>query len=320
MRVMLQIASGAMDGQKVHLHKGQAIRVGSSARAGMCVPDGSMSELHFELSYEDRGLVLRDLRSGTGTLVQGEKIEEYIVKVDNEITAGNTKFRVWLTEDAIAASQVAVQRQAAVSEVTLSASGFPPETEEAGTPGDRPARNLMELGSYLELGINESDVPTDNDGLVVFVQSLLEKKHLHPALKVLGYGMPRRKAVWWGIIELRRVLGSALTTPQLAACNSAETWVRTPSEANRRAAEIAFMQSDKRHAAYWLAAAAFWSGNNLAPSHLQPVPIDDRLTMKAVLSALTLAATTKPLELNDLLLSFVNSGLEIAATKTPWQA
>jgi hypothetical protein len=113
------------------------------------------------------------------------------------------------------------------------------------------------------------------------------------AVRFLAAALPKREAVWWGVLCAKE----ALPKPDPAAAKAvaaAEAWVKEPSEANRRAAGAAAAAAGYGTPAGCLAAAAFWSGGSLNPPHLPPVPPKDDLTGTAIAGAVLLASVAAP--------------------------
>ena len=111
------------------------------------------------------------------------------------------------------------------------------------------------------------------------------------AIRFLAAALPKREAVWWGVMCVKDALPKPVDPVAVKAVASAEAWAREPSEANRRSAEAAANAAGYGTAAGSLAAAAFWSGGSLTPPGLAPVPPKEELTGVAVAGAVLLAAS-----------------------------
>ncbi|QRK09607.1 DUF4123 domain-containing protein [Archangium violaceum] len=94
-RLIVEVRWGASAGSKGVLEPGRVLQVGRAETAGLSVPgDASMSELHFELAWDGTHCTLRDLKSGTGTLLDGQRVEESQVSHGGWVRAGMTDFSV----------------------------------------------------------------------------------------------------------------------------------------------------------------------------------------------------------------------------------
>src|SRR5579872_1008171 len=110
------------------------------------------------------------------------------------------------------------------------------------------------------------------------------------AIRFLAAALPKREAVGWGVLCVKDGIVKPVEPTASKALAAAEAWVKEPSEANRRNAETAAEAAGYGTVTGCLAAAAFWSGGSLTPSHLAPVPPKDELTGTAVVGAILLAS------------------------------
>lgn len=97
-RVIVAVKWGPLDGRKVVISPGEVICVGRSERAGLVVPhDALMSAAHFEVSWDGVECRFRDLKSATGTLLNGEAgVSAGVVANGDWLKAGETVFTVHL--------------------------------------------------------------------------------------------------------------------------------------------------------------------------------------------------------------------------------
>ena len=133
------------------------------------------------------------------------------------------------------------------------------------------------------------------------------------AIRFLAAALPKREAVWWGVLCLKDGLLKPLDPVAAKAIATAETWVKDASEANRRAAGVAADAAGPGTAAGCLAAAAFWSGGSLNAPHLAPVPPREDLTGTAVAGAILLATIATPPTPAAAKAKFIATGTEIAS-------
>ncbi|MDI1430088.1 DUF4123 domain-containing protein [Polyangium sorediatum] len=95
-RAIVELRWGAEAGTKRILSAGDRLRVGRKPKAQWVVPDGAMSGVHFEVTYDGSRCKVRDLKSAAGTLVGGQKIDAPR-EVDHGgwIRAGGSDFMVY---------------------------------------------------------------------------------------------------------------------------------------------------------------------------------------------------------------------------------
>jgi pSer/pThr/pTyr-binding forkhead associated (FHA) protein len=107
MRVILEVMSGPTSGRKSVLGAFQTVQVGRTERADFSVPhDGRISSVHFTLETDANACYLRDLGSRNGTLLNGQPLtDRATLRQDDEITAGDTAFRVHIESESAALRQ-----------------------------------------------------------------------------------------------------------------------------------------------------------------------------------------------------------------------
>ena len=147
-----------------------------------------------------------------------------------------------------------------------------------------------------------------------FAGELIKARAYDDLVWFLAHGLPKREAVWWAALCARSAVSAdpKLAKLELGAVESAEAWVKKPSEETRRQAEGASLAAPETHASRWAAAAAFWSGGSLAPPGAPDAPAPEELTAKAVASAVLMAAAADPSVLDPMKERFCRSGLNIA--------
>lgn len=98
----LEIVAGPDTGRKKKFRTVRMV-IGRTPGVDLQLTDQSVSRRHVELVRDDNGVLLRDLGSGNGTKVNGQKVSEHMLKHGDEIGIGNTKLRFIDEAGAIAA-------------------------------------------------------------------------------------------------------------------------------------------------------------------------------------------------------------------------
>ena len=102
--------------------------------------------------------------------------------------------------------------------------------------------------------------------------------------------MPKRHAVWWGILCVEETCAEQLPPQDRTAFDAAKIWVAEPTEIHRRRCEAAAGRTKYEAPGRWLAMAAFWSGESLTPADMPVVAPDDKLPGQGVTSSLMIAS------------------------------
>lgn len=97
-RVRLIIETAPQTGQRFDIPPGLT-RVGSGESAELHLGDETVSELHFEIAFNDSGLTVTDLGSTNGTRVDGVAVVQARLHDGARITAGTTTLRVELGDE-----------------------------------------------------------------------------------------------------------------------------------------------------------------------------------------------------------------------------
>lgn len=93
MRVILEVASGAREGQKLLVQRGQWIEVGRTPLVDLDFEhDAQMSGTHFRIRVDEGTCHIEDLESTNGTFVNGQRIQRARLFGQDVITAGETRF------------------------------------------------------------------------------------------------------------------------------------------------------------------------------------------------------------------------------------
>jgi hypothetical protein len=131
------------------------VRVGRTSRADYAFPDDTyLSGVHFEIGYNEGGCAIRDLGSSNGTFVNGARLEQASVAVNDgdEISAGEMTFLVKVSsvEQPLAAPPAAVAPAAGAPVVSpertarMFAPGFEPKALQTALTGEQKrARDIL---------------------------------------------------------------------------------------------------------------------------------------------------------------------------------
>ncbi|MCI0378183.1 MAG: hypothetical protein L0215_11305 [Gemmataceae bacterium] len=146
-----------------------------------------------------------------------------------------------------------------------------------------------------------------------FLDLLMERSLYPDATRLLAYGLPKRDAVWWACLCLREALGANSPAKVRDALETAEKWVKNPSEETRRPALGAAEDAGLGTPAGLTALAAFSSGSDLAPADAPRVSPNEHLTAEAVAGAILLAAAgAEPSRVAERHRCFLTLGITVA--------
>ncbi len=153
------------------------------------------------------------------------------------------------------------------------------------------------------------DVKPVDETPLDFARKLLAPGRRFQAVVYVAYLLPRREAVWWGCLCVRAINGNQADEALLAA----ESWVRDPDEATRRAALNLGWTRDARRATTWLALAAGQSGGSIAAEDASYVQAPPQATALDVKAAVILAiAQSPPADQSAWLSACVEAGIRFA--------
>lgn len=137
---------------------------------------------------------------------------------------------------------------------------------------------------------------------------------------VLAQTLTRQAAVWWACRVARCEPGGGITEAELPAVEAAEAWLRSPEQWRAYAAKSAADATGLGTPAGCAALAAFFAGDSIAPSHLDPLAPQPHLAGLAAAAAVEVAATRRPLdEGTDAWGPLLAIGFTIAAGNDSWQ-
>jgi hypothetical protein len=165
----------------------------------------------------------------------------------------------------------------------------------------------FDLDEEVTLLLQEDQTPAQ------FLQTLIDHAYLADAARFLAFALPKREAVWLACLAAHSVVDESTSEAEMKALTLTEQWVYKPTEECRRTlmdiAETAGLDTP----AGFAAASAYWSGENIAPADLHPVPPPAGNTGKMVWGAMVLAAYHKAPELaNDRYRTYISQAIDIA--------
>ncbi len=88
----LKIISGPEEGSEFSFERVQ-ITIGRTIDNDVVLPDPGISRQHFSIRDKGGAFIIKDLGSSNGTLLNGKKIEEEVIKTGDVITAGGARIR-----------------------------------------------------------------------------------------------------------------------------------------------------------------------------------------------------------------------------------
>ena len=144
MRVILEVTSGPQAGNRVRLVAGQVLQVGRTEWADLAIgSDGQMSSLHFALELNQGGCSIRDVGSSNGTWVNGEQIQEAVLRNGDEIRAGVTTFKAHVEGNASTDT-------ASIRSTVLSQNEVPEAATAPSRAAPRPSKPSKGVGYTVE--------------------------------------------------------------------------------------------------------------------------------------------------------------------------
>lgn len=277
MRIRFEVIAGPDPGRLIHLQEGLVARFGKTDWADFSFPaDAGMADSHFLIDCRQQRCVLHALDSAP-TQVNAAVVETQELSDGDQVLAGQTEFRVHVDGVFRGAEETApgVTRDA----IALAAA----------------ALTLTELCERLKLGGHAPAIAATAGDLPALCGGLVAVGDYQQALQVRGYTLGHRPCVAWGCYCVEQTLPGQLVGAQRESHRVAAAWVQAPSPSTCRAAEAAAVKTGYKGPGGWLAAAAFWCGDSLAPADaVNPIPPADTLASRAVAGALTITLGAAP--------------------------
>jgi predicted component of type VI protein secretion system len=117
MAVSLKILHGARTGATFAIPEGGVVRFGRTNQSDCALPEDTfLSGQHFAVGSSKGRIMVSDLGSTNGTLVNGFKIRQAQLKDKDRITAGHTTFLVQIEEESKAPAPVAASAAAVATD------------------------------------------------------------------------------------------------------------------------------------------------------------------------------------------------------------
>lgn len=171
----------------------------------------------------------------------------------------------------------------------------------------------IELCTHYEMEKEAETLLTPEQTPEQFLKALIADNQYYSAIVFLAHALPKRESVWWACICTKATVTDKTSKDNLEALKSAEQWVYSPTEDNRRLAENLAEKTEYITPASWTAMAAFWSGGSVTGPDEPPVPPAQYLYANAVSGAVNLSASfDKNNDTEQLYQTFLKQGIDIA--------
>jgi hypothetical protein len=284
MQLTLQITTGPHAGRKVLLRSGQVARIGRTEWADFSFPqDTGLADVHFAVQCQLHGARLRKLAIDRTLAVNSEEVSEAELQPGDTIQAGQSAFVVGFDgQTTPRADSSAIAAGAVVAGVAAAAA----TAREAKEP------SAVEIAEQLQMADEHLAVAKTVKTGPEFVAALAAQGAFAKAVRVQAHLLPKRHAVWWGILCVEHACGESLPPAEASAKEAAFHWVEEPQDSLRRRCEAAAGKTKFDGPGSWLAMAAFWSSGSIAPEDMGDVEPDEKLTGQAIASSLMIAAVS----------------------------
>lgn len=143
-RAFLRVVSGPKQGQSIPLREDQPLLVGR-VRGDLRLEDPLVSGAHCRVVFRNGHFVLQDLGSTNGTIVDGRRIQDVVLRPGSELVIGGTRLLVF------GAEEEAVDPEAAEKDVV--AWLLDDDTPDERTTESLPAELVFGGGSPLRLRV-----------------------------------------------------------------------------------------------------------------------------------------------------------------------
>jgi hypothetical protein len=138
-------------------------------------------------------------------------------------------------------------------------------------------------------------------------------------VRFAAYALPSRAAIWWGSLCAWSIYRPKPPEKIATTLNAVTAWVQEPDEQSRRAAEEVINIAGLDTPAGGLAAAVFFTGENIAPPTQPEVKPKPYLWSKILAGAVGKATTVGPAESKrERERQFLNLALDVAELRNHW--
>jgi hypothetical protein len=193
--------------------------------------------------------------------------------------------------------------------------------QHAPTPAPTPPRLARELATWGKFELSTCAAGC-LDGEITspeFFERLMELDCLADARRVLAHALPKRRALWWGVLaawDVHRQTPQAELPSVLAAVTA---FIHEPTEDRRRACDEWRKRAPKNSIAGCLATAAFFSAGSVSLPGLPPVAPRPFVTGRLVGVAIYLAAVARSAPLyKQYQREYLRWGRDIASGRLLW--
>lgn len=133
--IELQIVTGPDAGKVKRLKRTVRLIIGRVKGCGLLLSDPAVSRRHVEIVQGEKGVLLRDLSSGNGTRVNGEKVTEVLLHHGDQIALGKTRIRFVNETEAFQQVREEAERKALEEEERKAAAQAAAEAQAAQAEG-----------------------------------------------------------------------------------------------------------------------------------------------------------------------------------------
>jgi hypothetical protein len=234
-------------------------------------------------------------------LVNSQPVAEAALRSGDRIVAGGTVFLIEI--------------EGAPTQTTRSPSAAAPRGESLFSEHSPAPSPVAEIAARAVISKEGRSLLRAGQTSEEVVNALLAHGLAADAVKFRSAELSPSDAVRWSAQCVRRALDAGHEPREVEALDAAEKWAEDPTEPNRRAAEAAALALDFDGPAAFVALAAFWSGDNLAPEGLPPAPVPKGLSIQGAAGAVLLAAPRLgPEKFAQTLREFLDAAKSKAAT------
>ena len=126
-------------------------------------------------------------------------------------------------------------------------------------------QQLPEIIQALELPDAVSVLIADAKTDIEIIDSLINAGYDEFATKLLAMGLPHREVIWWAYLCCQESEKNNKDQVTQEALQVIDSWVKQPTDFQRRIAGKLAEQLEYYSPSSWIAAAVFWSGGSITP-------------------------------------------------------